>query len=297
MLDLTVILYGAVVAVMVTINGTLTNAIGVFPGTLVIHIVGSTFAFLLCRAKGLGRNLWRQGPAWIYLGGAIGVISTVLQTAPYGIISVTSINALGLLGQTVTSVIFDMTGALGMKKQKVYWTNLVTFGCAGAGIWLMLDHIGLSAAGAVLMAGLSGFSVVLSRVVNAQLAEKTGALNGSLVNHLVGLMISGILAAAVIMAQGFHPAPAAANPLIYTGGIFGVICVGLLNLLVHKVASIKLTILSYVSQVFCGMALDYALGLAGSDSSFRGALVISAGMVAGMILEQFCISRGKRNKS
>ena len=51
---------------------------------------------------------------------------------------------------------------------------------------------------AIGIACAAGISVVLSRTINAYLAEKTGALQGALINHLIGLPITILLAAATV---------------------------------------------------------------------------------------------------
>ena len=101
----------------------------------------------------------------------------------------------------------------------------------------------------------SGISMVLSRTANARLAEKTGALQGSLVNHLTGLPITVGLALAAAAISGTPVTASAGGSFrlwIYLGGALGVIVVMLLNITVPKIPGFQLTLLVFVGQVFTG---------------------------------------------
>lgn len=53
------LLSGLIVAAIVSINGTLTQAYGVFNSTVIIHIVGVVFALLICKAKKM-KSIWQR---------------------------------------------------------------------------------------------------------------------------------------------------------------------------------------------------------------------------------------------
>ena len=71
------LLTGIMIAVMVVINGKLTGVYGVFTATVLIHVVGTVFAGVLLKLQKRRINLTRQIPFWCFLGGAIGVLTTV----------------------------------------------------------------------------------------------------------------------------------------------------------------------------------------------------------------------------
>lgn len=286
---------GILTCVMVSVNGSLTDQYGVFPATMIIHVVGSVFALILCALQKEKKKLLGHRPRWIYLGGAIGVFTTVFQSMAYGYISMTSIVALGLLGQTVTSLFIDCLGLFGMEKRPFQKTSLPGLIFAALGIFLMMDTTVTTAFVAVCVSLCSGLSIVLSRTVNARLAAQTGALRGSLLNHLVGLPITVVLAFA--LSQG-HPLAGASvqtfRPWIYLGGTMGVALVLLYNIIVPQVSAFRLTTLSFVGQIFTGILLDVAMGGSYSKSSFYGGLVIAAGIAVNMILEQAASRKSAR---
>lgn len=163
----------------------------------------------------------------------------------------------------------------------------------------MLDTSVTTAALGAAISFASGISMVLSRTANARLAEKTGALQGSLVNHLVGLPITVILAFAVAAASGTSAAASAGGsfrPWIYFGGALGVVVVMLLNITVPKIPGFQLTLLVFVGQVFTGILLDIVAGSYQTGATLWGGMIIAAGIAVNMILERV-IAVSKRHRT
>ncbi len=113
------LLTGAVISIMVSINGGLTACVGEYTAAVVIHVVGTVFALILCLIRREKIFARRHAPAWAYLGGVIGVLTTFFNNFAFGRISVTSLTALGLLGQTMTAALMDGLGLLGMPRRGV----------------------------------------------------------------------------------------------------------------------------------------------------------------------------------
>lgn len=297
MYQLLALLTGVTLAVMVSVNGNLTAAYSVFVAAAIVHLVGSLFALVLCAAQREKRPLWGHRPRWIYLGGAIGVFTTVFNNLAYGKISMTSIVALGLLGQTAAALAIDHFGLLGMEKRPFQKSSLIGLAFSLAGIRMMLDRTVAAAAVAVAVSLGAGVSVVLSRTVNARLAEQTGPLRGSLINHLVGLPITVALAlGSICLAGGAHIGSGAGRPWIYLGGVLGVAVVLLSNLTVPRVPAFRLTLLLFIGQIFTGVLLDLLLGNSFSDATFRGGLVIAAGVIVNLVVERWVGRKGEKGE-
>lgn len=287
MYQLLALLNGIILAVMISVNGTLSVQYSAFTAAAIIHAVGSAFALLICALQKNKKPIWIHKPKWIYLGGALGVFTTVFQNMAFTFISVTSVIALGLLGQTVTSLVIDRLGLFGMEKRPLPWYTLIGLGVSAAGICIMLDSTVTSAALGTAISFAAGISLVLSRTVNARLAEHTGALRGSLVNHLVGLPITVVLA--FVAANGtsvMASAGGTVRPWIYFGGVLGVVVVMLLNIMVPKIPGFQLSLLLFVGQIFTGILLDVAAGSAHSSASLWGGIIIAAGIGVNMVIER-----------
>ena len=117
MYQLLALINGIILSVMISVNGNLSVQYSAFTAAAIIHAVGSLFALLLCAFQKNRKPVWTHRPRWIYLGGAIGVFTTVFQNLAFTCISITSVIALGLLGQTVTSLVIDSSGLFGMEKR------------------------------------------------------------------------------------------------------------------------------------------------------------------------------------
>lgn len=296
-------LTGVVIAVMVFINGGLSEYYGIFVAAVIIHIVGVVFAFVLCAAQGKRIPPRQHQPLWIYLGGAIGVLTTVFNNFAFGKISMTSIVALGLLGQTAASLATDCLGLFGMEQHPFKRESFIGLGFSLFGIFIMMDRTVGSAACAALFSLAAGVSVVLSRTVNACLARYTGDFQGSLVNHLVGLPITIVVAALVIMrdpaafADLSCPSVFSTQAWIYCGGILGVSTVLLCNITVPRVSAFRLTLLTFVGQLFTGILLDLCSKNTYPGTSFVGGIVVAVGMVFNLVYEHVSAVRKPNGKS
>lgn len=175
MYQLLTFLIGVVLAVMIMVNGRLSAQYGVFLAAAIVHAVGSVSALAACAFQKDKKALWRHRPAWIYLGGAVGVLTTLFNNFAYGKISTTSIVALGLFGQFLTSVLIDGLGLFGMEHRPICGKSphgrLVGCLFALAGILVMLDPTVTSSALAIGFSVCAGVTVVLSRTINARLSD------------------------------------------------------------------------------------------------------------------------------
>jgi transporter family-2 protein len=281
------VLSGCVISVMIALNGKLTAFYGIFSASVIIHIVGTLFSFILIKARRMKLNFSRSIPLWFFLGGVIGVGSTVFNNLAFGRISMTSIVALGLLGQTVTSIIIDSFGLMGMTKRPLGWAKVPGLVIAVGGIAFMLsDAPDPSQVLAIAVSFGAGITVVMARTVNSRLSDRTGALQGSFYNHIVGLPVT-----IVIMLLFGRSEPMFTNFAmsgdwwIYFGGCFGVATVLLFNITVPKMRMLDLTFLSFAGEVFSGIAIDLLLKLGFSNLTFWGGLLVSGGLLLNLCIE------------
>ncbi|QAT41234.1 DMT family transporter [Clostridium sp. JN-9] len=124
---------GALIAVMILFNGTLSGSAGNYFSTILIHLVGlfSIILVLIISKSKLQFN--KKLPLYLYSGGAIGVFTVLFNNLSFTALGVSLTLALGLLGQTVSSIIIDQFGLLDMKvipfrKDKIIGLLLVVLG-------------------------------------------------------------------------------------------------------------------------------------------------------------------------
>ena len=208
----------------------------------------------------------------------------------FGKISITAMVALSLFAQMMVSLVFDIFGLLGLKKTPIQKNNLPGSIFAIVGISIMMIGGESGTIFAVLLALGSGVSIVIARMINAQLAEHITDLSGSFINHWVGLQT--IFLAFLIFGfseiQNINLQEIVKLPLwTYLGGTLGVIVVLLCNKITLKLPAFQLTLLTFIGQIFTGIIIDLILKNTYSMQTFYGTLIVSIGISINIALQSF----------
>jgi transporter family-2 protein len=109
---------GALISIMIAINGVLSSSIGNYQSVVIIHIVGFITMILVLILNKARINFSKDIPLYLYSAGAIGVFTVLFNNIGFSVLGVSMPLALGLLGQSLTSIIIDHFGWLGMKVVK-----------------------------------------------------------------------------------------------------------------------------------------------------------------------------------
>lgn len=275
------LIMGIFISVMIAFNGGLTQLYGVYSATVIIHIVGLVIITLVALVK--RDRLFSKRFAWfLYLGGAIGVLTTVFNNISFGRISVSAILALGLLGQSIAGLVIDQYGLLGMSKHPFTKNKLIGLLLIIIGIASMINSFEIVA---VIVSFVAGVSIVISRTLNAKLSDFTNVRISTFYNYLVGLVIS-IFAFLLLgrneMVLAFVISP---NWYIYLGGMLGVVVVLMGNIIVVKISAFYLTLLIFIGQVFSGVLIDIVISRELSSRNLIGAVLVSIGLCVNLMLD------------
>ncbi len=131
----------------------------------------------------------------------------------------------------------------------------------------------------VFLAILAGVSIVVSRFLNAGSADKNGLSVSTLMNYLTGLAVSLIVLTLARESGGFQPkAHDTFNPLIYSGGLVGVVTVFLSSYLARRLPAFLMTLLIFIAQLLTALALDYLLTGQFSLMKLLGGLLVLGGL-------------------
>lgn len=273
------IIAGILISVMVMLNGKLSEHYGIYFATAIIHFVGFMFSLVLAAVKREPLLPHKKIPLHYYLGGTIGVLTVLFNNMSYGKISVSAILALSLLGQCITSLVFDQYGFYGMPKRKFRKNKFLGIAIVLLGIIVMVSFYKLSAWVPIILSLLTGFTVVYSRTVNAGLAEKTSVLRSTLYCYGTGFLASLVLLLAIGSNRPvLSNFTVSANALIYFGGVMGVAIITILNASVAKISSFYMTLLLFAGQVFAGIAVDMFLTQSFSLSNLLGGVFVVLGL-------------------
>lgn len=131
---------GLLIAIMVTLNGTLAKHLDDYFSILIIHIVGLLSVSLILIIKKKTFNLKQEVPIYLLSGGAVGVFLVLFNNLCFKNMGVSLTLSLGLLGQSIASVIIDHFGLLGMNTYKFRNEKLVGFFLIFIGIAVMITY-------------------------------------------------------------------------------------------------------------------------------------------------------------
>lgn len=130
-------LIGALIAVMVLFNGALASVTGTLASSIYIHLGGLITVILVMIFTKQRIPKLRGLPLWLFTGGAIGVATVLLNIVSFNALGVSLTLALGLLGQSISALIVDHYGFLGISKKPFQLKKLMPLLLIVAGISLM----------------------------------------------------------------------------------------------------------------------------------------------------------------
>ena len=138
----------------------------------------------------------------------------------------------------------------------------------------------------ILLAILSGVSIVLGRTLNFNLANKIGVFQGTFFNYVVGLIFSIIfLTISNERLFSVHSKLTLLPWWAYLGGLLGVAVVVLSTYLTPRISSFYLTISIFLGQLFAGAILDYFILGEFSFGKIIGGLLVLSGLIYNLFID------------
>lgn len=131
------LLSGIIVTVMISLNGGLSNSIGLYFSFVVIHLFGLIPIYVFCKIKKI-KLFFQNIPFYYYLGGLIGVFTVIFNCLTIGQIGASLVTSLGLLGQICTSIVLEQKGYLGSLQSKFNLKKALCLAIIALGIGVMI---------------------------------------------------------------------------------------------------------------------------------------------------------------
>ena len=132
------ILAGTIVTIMNVFNGQLSNQVGVYLSTVIIHLVGLLTLIIIMIIKKQKISFQNHIPLILYTGGMIGVFTVLFNVMSISTIGAALVTALGLLGQMLTSLVLEYKGWLGAKKRTLTFQKVISLVIVMIGIGVMI---------------------------------------------------------------------------------------------------------------------------------------------------------------
>lgn len=138
----------------------------------------------------------------------------------------------------------------------------------------------------IFLAILAGVCIVVSRIINANLAGIIGIFQGTILNYIVGLIFSIVfLFFSCERTSISHLSLISVPWWAYLGGLIGVLVVVLSSYITPKISAFYLTILIFIAQLFVGMIIDYLTLNVFSPGKVIGGLLVFIGLTYNLILD------------
>ncbi len=131
------LIIGVITSVMILLNGTLSDTYGNYTSTVLIHVVGLVSVIIVLIISKTTIKVSRNIPIYFYSAGFIGVATVIFTNLGFMNLGVSLTQALGLLGQTVLSLILDHFGLMGIKPSRFKVKKLIGLFFIAGGILVM----------------------------------------------------------------------------------------------------------------------------------------------------------------
>ena len=277
---------GAVIAVMVTFNtefGRLTTS---EVSLIVNQVVGIATLHLIMVA---GRNSIAinppKGPVkWYmhYFGGFFGVVIILLNYVSVVGAGATVSMAGAVFGQSLMGLVFDLTGLMGMKKERIGRRRTISLLICLIGI--LIYFFGGESLNFYLFPSIAaGILTMVQMVYNSRLARARGAFYSARQNVISGL------AGALLYAFIFHPSATAEGfralrdvpfYIAVSGGMLACIVVVNTNIIIPRIPAVFSALLLSSGQIIAAIIIDYALYGIFTPELLIGTLITLAGLVS-----------------
>ena len=134
------VLVGLLIAIMVTVNGTLAKFFGDYAATVLIHIVGLFLVVMILLVTKQKIKIHKDVPLFCLAGGAVGAVMVIFNNMSFSNLGVSLTLALGLVGQLIASAIIDHFGLFGLNVSKFRKEKILGFLTIFAGITIMVIY-------------------------------------------------------------------------------------------------------------------------------------------------------------
>lgn len=259
---------GVLVAIQSRVNSQLAEAVHSPYVGAAVSFTGGLLALLVVmlpqsrlRAKiaGYGRDLTSRHFPWhLAIGGLIGAFFVFVQSLVVGVIGVAMFIVGSVAGQTVCGLALDRIGFAAHAPRPLAASRI-----AGAALMIVAVVLALSAG---LDGGLPWHLLILPLLAGCGVGYQTAA-NGAVTRHTGHYLVSALgnfvlgsiaLTAAALASLAFRTEAIdwPSNPLLYTGGLLGLVYISASAALVKRLGVLVLSMSTIAGQIIGSVLLD-----------------------------------------
>lgn len=139
----------------------------------------------------------------------------------------------------------------------------------------------------ILLALLAGVTIVLSRIINSNLAKEIGLFQSTFFNFLTGFIFSAIVLFFAKENLNIAAISKASIPFYaYIGGFIGIFSITLSNYIAPKISAFYMTLLIFIGQLSIGIAADYFMLNELSIGKIIGGIIVSLGLSYNLYIDK-----------
>ena len=223
---------------------------------------------------------------WTFLGGGlVGGLFVLSQGLVAGVLGIALFLIAVVAGQTLGSTLLDRRGIGTMAPRPITWNRVV-----GAALALAAVAVAVSSqvrADAVLwglvLPFLTGALMAYQQGANGQVREFTGSvLTATLNNFIVGTALLVVIALVWSLWSGW-PTQWPTNPLLYTGGVIGIVFIALGALVVTSIGTLLLGLCTIAGELIASVLLDLFVPVSGHTLTVTAVVGAGIALVAVVI--------------
>lgn len=132
------VLNGILLAIMIFLNGVLSEKIGLYLSTLIYHVLGLLLILLVSIVRKNKLPKLNKIPVILFLPGILSVLVIFLNNLSSSKIGITLTAGIGLFGQLVISALIDHFGLFGVQVNKMRKEKILSFSLIITGLIFMI---------------------------------------------------------------------------------------------------------------------------------------------------------------
>jgi transporter family-2 protein len=200
-------------------------------------------------------------PVWLSIAGMLGGIYVIMQGVVAGLIGIALFSIGVVAGSALSALLLDGNGLLGLTKRKIGLSRLAGTALAFLGLVVASDIANYSFTPLILLPFAAGIGIGFQQAMNGLFGTLAqSAVIPTFFNFIAGTIF---IALALLVVEGFSvPASWPTNPLLYLGGVVGVIFIFMQVVVLPKIGALSMGIAMLVGQLSGSFLLDLLVPIA-----------------------------------
>ncbi len=286
-------LTGMIISIMVVSNTLFGQATTMGVSLIINHAIGFTILSVILlagRKKEAIQGPGKKVPWYLMFNGVFGVVILNLNYITIIHTGASLAMASTVFGQSLTSLVFDLTGWMGMQKRTLNPKKVLSLIVSGIGILIMAFSGDATFAFFYILLGmLAGVITMTQMILNSTLSLYEGPIKASHRNFVGGVLAGSIFYFLFQRQQtvsGFHALSSVPFLLIIGGGTLAVFVVISTSYVIVKIPAVYSALLLSAAQILMSLIIDTVFFDTFSLALLIGAILMLLGMAGNLAADR-----------